>query len=189
MTETGSRASNHAEAVERIARVEYNAWKQQYDAISARDPLGDGQPAPSFDDADDDYGPKRAYRNQARRAVNAITDLLAPAEPELHLGDIYRNELGGELHAVQRMRYLSSGHLLGGLPAFVATEVWLMESRSEEYGDIPYLIPPAKLAANGYTFAGAVDPGSMSPRQLEAARFEQTLARLTSPEAAGETSR
>lgn len=114
--------------------------------------------------------------------------MTAPDDPVLHLGDIYRNEHGAELQAVQRMRYLSSGHLLDGLPALVAAEVWLMESRSEEYGDIPYLITPTELTANGYSFAGTVDPDAMSPRQHEAIRFAQTLAGLTSGEA-GETTR
>lgn len=73
--------------------------------------------------------------------------------PRLVAGGVYRNGTGGELRAVQRMRYLTHGSLLGMTPATVIGEVWLMESSGDEYGTVPYLVTPDALAVYGYVRA------------------------------------
>jgi hypothetical protein len=69
---------------------------------------------------------------------------------EIVEGGLYRNGTGGELHAIQQMRYLTHGALLGMQPAFVIGEVWLMESRGDMFGTVPFLVTPDELAAHGY---------------------------------------
>lgn len=63
-----------AAAIERLARSEYDAWKEAYDR------LDDGPPAPTFDEAGDGYSMKRGYRRIAARQVDALGDLLPTAE-------------------------------------------------------------------------------------------------------------
>ncbi|MBF6358108.1 hypothetical protein IU449_26795 [Nocardia higoensis] len=73
-------------AAERVARAEYDDWKTHYDAITNRDVLDSEPPAPSFDNAPDDYGPKQAYRRRAQRVVDALAELLPVAVEQRYLG-------------------------------------------------------------------------------------------------------
>lgn len=57
------------EAVERVARAGYEAWRSVFGG-------GDHYPAPPWDDAPDDFGPKQVHRKMARTAVDALGDLL-----------------------------------------------------------------------------------------------------------------
>lgn len=63
-----------AEAIDRIARTEYDAWKVAYDHIIRDDPHE--QPAPTYDAAPAGYGMKTGFQRSAARVVDALGDLL-----------------------------------------------------------------------------------------------------------------
>jgi hypothetical protein len=78
--------------------------------------------------------------------TRAVTAQATPLE--FKPGGVYRNATGGVLHAVQRMVYLTHGSFR--MPAAVFGDVWLMESRSNEWGTVPYLCTAEGLRENGY---------------------------------------
>lgn len=57
-----------AEAIEVLARTEWDAWKASFDLLDG----GDAPPAPSYDDAPDDHIIKVGVLRQARRDVDAL---------------------------------------------------------------------------------------------------------------------
>ncbi|WP_280245557.1 hypothetical protein [Nocardia abscessus] len=73
-------------------------------------------------------------------------------------GGLYRNEHGGELHAIEPTIYLNPGRSWR-MPAYVFGEVWLMESRSDEYGTIPYLATREGLREHGFALVEEADRG------------------------------
>jgi hypothetical protein len=87
--------------------------------------------------------------------ARAILAHRARISLELKAGAVYRNETGGELHAVQQMQYLTHGSLMR-MPGVIFGEVWLMESRSNEWGTVPYLCTPDGLHQHGYRLAEKV---------------------------------
>lgn len=59
-----------AEAIDRIARHQYNLWKHAVDGT------GDYLPPPTFDNAIDTHGFKRSCQQSAAEVVDALGDLL-----------------------------------------------------------------------------------------------------------------
>jgi len=65
-------------AIDRIARAEYSAWKEGYDAVAA-EVAGGSQRAPDYDDPHP-WGERAVAVEKATRAVDALDDLLAAGE-------------------------------------------------------------------------------------------------------------
>ncbi len=79
-------AEIRAEAIERIARDSYESWRAVFNGLPVYE--DDPPPALPYDEAPDDYHPKRASRRTAVEAVDALGDLLpTKAEWGYHCGE------------------------------------------------------------------------------------------------------
>ncbi|MFE7744414.1 hypothetical protein [Nocardia sp. NPDC057455] len=100
---------------------------------------------------------EKVQRLRFEKAADAIlVEFTVVPRFEMVEGGVYRNEHGGELHAIEQTVYLHPGRRWR-VPAYVFGEVWLMESRSDEYGTIPYLVTREGLWENGFVLVDSAD--------------------------------
>ncbi|MGY1946626.1 hypothetical protein [Nocardia asiatica] len=108
-------------------------------------------------DAWNSFDERRAKVQRLRfeKAADAIlAEFQVGARFEISEGSVYRNEHGGELHAIEPTIYLHPGRSWR-MPAYVFGEVWLMESRSDDYGTIPYLVTREGLREHGFVLVNS----------------------------------